>query len=79
MKNSATIQLETLTCPSFIQKIEGAVKGLDGIDKESVKVLFNAGKVKVDFDGKKSSVDQIENAIIKMGYGVEKSTVKIVS
>ncbi|HBK41399.1 heavy-metal-associated domain-containing protein [Proteiniphilum sp. UBA1028] len=79
MKNSATIQLETLTCPSCIQKIEGAVKGLDGIDKESVKVLFNAGKVKVDFDGKKSSVDQIENAIIKMGYGVEKSTVKIVS
>ncbi|HBG56769.1 MAG TPA: metal-binding protein [Porphyromonadaceae bacterium] len=79
MKNSATIQLETLTCPSCIQKIEEAVKGLDGIDKESVKVLFNAGKVKVDFDGKKSSVDQIENAIIKMGYGVEKSTVKIVS
>ncbi len=32
MKNSATIQLETLTCPSCIQKIEGAVKGLDGID-----------------------------------------------
>ncbi|HAR37150.1 MAG: metal-binding protein [Bacteroidetes bacterium GWD2_45_23] len=79
MKNSATIQLETLTCPSCIQKIEGAVKNLDGIEKESVKVLFNASKLKVDFDGEKSSVDQIENAITKMGYGVEKSTVKIVS
>jgi len=32
MKNSATIQLETLTRTSCIQKIEGAVKGLDGID-----------------------------------------------
>lgn len=79
MKNSATIQLETLTCPSCIQKIEGAVKNLDGIEKESVKVLFNASKLKVDFDGEKSSVDQIENAITKMGYGVEKSTVKTVS
>ncbi|MEN6596362.1 MAG: cation transporter [Proteiniphilum sp.] len=79
MKNSATIQLETLTCPSCIQKIEGAVKNLEGIEKESVKVLFNASKLKVDFDGEKSSVDQIENAITKMGYGVEKSTVKIVS
>lgn len=79
MKNSTTIQLETLTCPSCIQKIEGAVKNLDGIEKESVKVLFNASKLKVDFDGEKSSVDQIENAITKMGYGVEKSTVKIVS
>jgi len=56
MKNSATIQLETLTCPSCIQKIEGAVKNLEGIEKESVKVLFNASKLKVDFDGEKSSV-----------------------
>lgn len=79
MKNSATIQLETLTCPSCIQKIEGAVKNLEGIEKESVKVLFNASKLKVDFDDEKLSVDQIENAITKMGYGVEKSTVKTIS
>jgi len=78
MKNSATIQLETLTCPSCIRKIEGAVKNLEGIEKESVKVLFNASKLKVDFDGEKSSVDQIENAITKMGYGVKKSNVKTV-
>ena len=26
----ATIQLESLTCPSCIQKVEGAVKSLDG-------------------------------------------------
>jgi len=37
----ATIQLETLTCPSCIQKIENAVKSLEGVDKESVNVLFN--------------------------------------
>ena len=38
----ATIQLETLTCPSCIQKIEGAMKKLEGVDKDSVKVMFNA-------------------------------------
>ena len=35
---SATIQLETLTCPSCMQKIEGALKGLDGIDQDTAKV-----------------------------------------
>jgi copper chaperone len=73
---AATIQLETLTCPSCMQKIEGAVKGLDGIDQATVKVLFNSSKVKLSFDEDKVSIDQIENAITKMGYEVKKSSVK---
>ena len=32
----ATIQLETLTCPSCVQKIDSAVKSLNGVEKESV-------------------------------------------
>jgi copper chaperone len=73
---AATIQLETLTCPSCMQKIEGAVKGLDGIDQDTVKVLFNSSKVKLSFDEDKVSIDQIENAITKMGYEVKKSSVR---
>ena len=42
----ATIQLETLACPSCVQKIENAVKSLSNVEKESVNVLFNASKVK---------------------------------
>ena len=38
----ATIQLETLTCPSCVQKIDSAVKSLKGVEKESVKVSFNS-------------------------------------
>ena len=72
----ATIQLETLTCPSCIQKIEGAMKKLEGIDKDSVKVMFNASRVKANFDEEKLTIEDIENAITKMGYGVEKSKVK---
>lgn len=73
---SATIQLETLTCPSCIQKIESALKGLDGVDRESVNVMFNASKAKVNFDEDKVSIEKIEESITKMGYEVQKSKVK---
>ena len=73
---TATIQLETLTCPSCIQKIEGAMKRLDGVDQDSVNVMFNASRVKANFDDEKVSIDEIEKVITKLGYGVEKSKVK---
>ncbi|MDO5673562.1 MAG: heavy metal-associated domain-containing protein [bacterium] len=72
----ATIQLETLTCPSCVLKIESAVKGLEGVDKDSLQVLFNASRVKVDFHQEKVSVQDVETAISKLGYQVKKSTVK---
>lgn len=72
----ATIQLETLACPSCLQKIEKAVKALDGVDKESVRVLFNASKVKLDFDGERIGIEKIEKAISSIGYEVKKSLVK---
>lgn len=74
----ATIQLETLTCPSCIQKIDNAVKSLEGVDKESVNVLFNSSKVKLNFDDEKISVKKIEDAITKLGYDVKKSQVRAV-
>ena len=73
---AATIQLGTLTCPSCMQKIESAVKGLDGVEQDTVKVLFNASKVKLSFNEDRITIDQIENAITKMGYEVKKSSVK---
>lgn len=73
---AATLQLETLTCPSCMQKIEGAIKGLDGVDQDTVKVLFNSSKVKLNFDENKVSIDAIEKAITNVGYEVEKSSVR---
>lgn len=72
----AIIQLETLSCPSCIQKIDNAVKGLDGVEKDSVKVMFNASKIKADFDETVTTVESIENVIKKLGYPVIKSKVK---
>ncbi len=73
---SATIQLETLTCPSCLQKIESAVKGVHGVDQDSVKVMFNASKVKLNFDETKVSIADIEKAITDVGYEVQKSNVR---
>lgn len=72
----ATIQLETLTCPSCLQKIDKAVKALEGVDKESVEVLFNSSKVKVNYDEEKTSIEEIEKAITALGYEVLKSRIK---
>ena len=72
----AIIQLGTLACPSCMQKIENAIKSVDGVDKESVKVMFNSSKAKFLFDEGKTSADNVENAITALGYEVKKSQVK---
>ena len=72
----ATIQLETLSCPSCLQKIENAVKGINGVNQDSLKVMFNASKVKVDFDSEVVVINDIEEAIEDLGYSVVKSKVK---
>lgn len=74
--SKATISLEALGCPSCLLKIESAVKGLKGIDKDTVKVMFNSSKVKTDFDENEVGIDEIEKAIEDLGYPVIKSKVK---
>ena len=70
------ITLETLSCPSCLQKIGAAVKALNGVDEDSLKVLFNSSKVKVKFDDQALQISDIEKAIEDMGYPVIKSVVK---
>ncbi len=57
-------------------KIEGAIKALDGIEKDTINVSFNSSRVKLDFDGEKISIEEIEEAITKVGYEVKRSRVK---
>lgn len=72
----ATIQLETLICPSCVKKIENATKSLNGVEKDSVQVMFNSSKAKFDFDEEKISIGDVEKAITALGYTVIKSQVK---
>ncbi len=72
----AVIQLEALTCPSCIQKIEGAMKQLDGIEQDTVNISFNSSKLKFNFDDEKQSIETVAQAIDKLGYEVLKQQVK---
>ncbi|WP_240377912.1 heavy-metal-associated domain-containing protein [Bacillus piscicola] len=61
-------QLEPLTCPSCIKKIEGTLGKMDGV--ENVKVLFHSSKVKSTYDESKITSDELKNTIEKLGYPV---------
>lgn len=65
----ATLKLGELTCPSCLTKIEHALKDTDGV--ESVKVLFNAGKVKANYDADAVSTDDIASVVTNLGYEVK--------
>ena len=73
---AANIQLETLTCPSCMQKIEAALKTVSGVDKDSVTVSFNTSKAKLNFDEAITSLAEIEKAINKVGFEVKSSKAK---
>lgn len=74
----AVINLESLSCPSCLQKIEGGLKRLDGVEKDSVEVLFNSSRVRTNFDADTVSIEEIEKSIEDLGYPVVRSRVKAV-
>lgn len=59
-----------------MQKIEGAIKNLDGVAKDTVNVMFNSSKVKLEFDEDKIALEDITNAIVKVGYEVKSAKSK---
>ncbi|NMD70835.1 heavy-metal-associated domain-containing protein [Bacillus sp. DNRA2] len=64
----ASFQLEELTCPSCIKKIESSLQKIDGV--ASVKVMFNSSKVKTEFDATLVNATVLEETIKKLGYEV---------
>ncbi len=73
---SITIQMESLGCPSCMVKIENAVRVLKGVDESSLKVLFNASKVKLNYDETELTAQEIEDAINKFGYRILSTKIK---
>ncbi|MEG0289537.1 MAG: heavy-metal-associated domain-containing protein [Carnobacterium sp.] len=66
--SKAVYQLEPLTCPSCIKKIETTLSKTAGV--ESAKVMFNSSKVRTEFDENEIKADKIEETITKLGYPV---------
>ena len=71
--SKAVFQLEPLTCPSCIKKIETTLNKTTGV--ESAKVLFNSSKVKMEFDDSQIEASQLGETIKKLGYSVLSSKV----
>jgi copper ion binding protein len=63
-----TLQLEQLTCPSCVKRIETALARTPGV--ESAKVSFTSSKVKAEFDEEKVKAEDIKMAVEKLGYQV---------
>ena len=63
-----TYQLETLTCPSCLAKIEGLLKRTDGVS--SYQVLFIASRVKVELDESVITSEAVKQRIQGLGYQV---------
>ncbi|MEA5032398.1 MAG: heavy-metal-associated domain-containing protein [Sphaerochaeta sp.] len=63
-----TLQLETLTCPSCMAKIDGMMKKTEGVVK--AEVLFNSSRVKAEIDESIVSTAQVKQRIEALGYKV---------
>lgn len=60
-----------LSCPSCIAKIEKQVGRLVGVS--SVQVKFNSGRIEIEHDPAKASVDSLVKAVADAGYRAEPS------
>ncbi len=60
------LRAEGFSCPSCVAKIEKQVGRLDGV--EDVQVRFASGRVEVDHDPEKTTVDDLVAAVAKAGY-----------
>ncbi|AFM00228.1 copper chaperone [Desulfitobacterium dehalogenans ATCC 51507] len=69
----AEFQLEPLTCPTCVKKIESTLTKAKGVD--SVKVLFSSSKVKTEFDDTQTNAEKLKLTIENLGYTVLTSKV----
>ena len=67
------MKLDELSCPSCMEKIQAAMIGTKGVT--TAKVLFNASKVKAEFDENVVTADELVAKVEKLGYPVLSSKV----
>lgn len=60
------LRAEGFSCPSCVGKIEKQVGRIDGV--ENVTVHFASGRVEIDHDESKASVEELIRAVDKAGY-----------
>ncbi|KGR77161.1 copper chaperone CopZ [Ureibacillus manganicus] len=66
---NVTLNVNRMSCGHCVKSIEGSVGSLDGV--EQVKVDLGAGKVNVEFNDEKVTLEKIKETIDDQGYDVE--------
>lgn len=64
-----TYQLETVSCPSCVAKIEGMLKKTGGVTE--AEVLFNSSRVRVQFNEAEVDSQTLQSRITALGYPVK--------
>lgn len=64
-----TLQLEQLTCPTCVTKIQNKLDATEGLT--NAKVLFNSSKVKAEMDETVLSPDDVVHLIEALGFEVQ--------
>lgn len=64
-------KIEGMTCSACANRVEKVVNKLEGVDNASVN--FATETLNVDFDENKLNNKNIEEAVVKAGYGVKKN------
>lgn len=67
---SIELVIKDISCPSCIAKIEKAVSRVDGVDRGSIQLGFNSGKLRLEAQEGVSAQD-IVDVIEKLGYSVD--------
>jgi copper chaperone len=65
-KKETILNVDGMTCSSCIRHVEAALRELDGIDKVEVKI--KDGKVRIEHDPARSTIDEIIQALGEAGY-----------
>ena len=60
------LRSDELSCPSCVPKIERALRALPGV--ESARVRFNSGRIEVEHDPARASIEDLVNTIRSTGY-----------
>ncbi|HLV34291.1 MAG TPA: heavy-metal-associated domain-containing protein [Spirillospora sp.] len=60
-----------LSCPSCVAKIEKSLKGVDGV--EAAKVHFTTGRIEVQYDESRASINDLVEAVRSAGYEAKPS------
>jgi copper chaperone len=63
-----TLDVKGMTCGHCKMAVNGALTQLDGVQK--VVVDLQTGKVNVEFDSSKVSLEQMKEAVEEQGYDV---------